>query len=109
MKKLLAATAFAALFAAVPAIAAENSTDNMPPSPQSSGPGVKGDTGNKNGPAAKPLLLNHRNVKQRRHQHRRTGNVSVARRDWREGRTRQHQWPVRQEARRHRHLEVNQK
>ena len=54
MKKLLAATAFAALFAAVHAIAAENSTDNMPPSPQSSGPGVKGDTGNKNGPAAKP-------------------------------------------------------
>jgi hypothetical protein len=41
-------------FAAVPAIAAENTTGSMPPSPQSSGPGVKGDTGNKNGPAAKP-------------------------------------------------------
>jgi hypothetical protein len=53
MKKIIAATAFAALFAAVPAIAAEDST-NMPPSSESSGPGVKGDPGSTSGPAMKP-------------------------------------------------------
>jgi hypothetical protein len=53
MKKIIAATAFAALFAAVPAFAAEDST-NMPPSSESSGPGVKGDAGSTNGPATKP-------------------------------------------------------
>lgn len=51
MKKLIAACAFAALFAAAPAIAADTSTDNQPSSPTSSGPGVKGDPGGKNGPA----------------------------------------------------------
>lgn len=51
MKKLIAACAFAALFGAAPAIAADTSTDNQPPSDTSSGPGVKGAPGSTNGPA----------------------------------------------------------
>jgi hypothetical protein len=54
MKKLIVATAFAALFATAPAIAADMSTDNQPSSPTSSGPGVKGAPGGTNGPSAKP-------------------------------------------------------
>ena len=92
MKKIIAATAFAALFAAVPAFAAEDFT-NMPPSSESSGPGVKGDAGSTNGPATKPEFLD-RNVEQQRQQHGRAGHGTVAGRNGCEGRARQHQWPI---------------
>jgi len=58
MKNVIAATAFAALLVAVPAIAAENSSDNMPPSSTSSGPNVKGAPGGKSGPTADPNATN---------------------------------------------------
>ena len=51
MKKIIAACAFVALLGAAPAIAADTSTNNQPSSSTSSGPGVKGAPGNKNGPA----------------------------------------------------------
>ena len=54
MKEIFTAIAFAVLLTAVPAIAADTSTDNQPASSTSSGPGVKGAPGNKNGPAAQP-------------------------------------------------------
>ena len=54
MKEIFTAIAFAVLLTAVPALAADTSTDNQPASSTSSGPGVKGAPGNKNGPAAQP-------------------------------------------------------
>ena len=51
MKKLIAACTFAALLGAAPAIAADTTNDNRPPSDTSSGPGVKGAPGSTNGPA----------------------------------------------------------
>ncbi len=51
MKKIIAACVFAAVFGAAPAIAADTSTNNQPSSSTSSGPGVKGAPGSKNGPA----------------------------------------------------------
>jgi len=51
MRKMFAACAIAALFGVTPAMAADTSTDNKPASDMSSGPGVKGDVGGKNGPA----------------------------------------------------------
>jgi hypothetical protein len=53
MKTIIAATAFAALFAAAPAIAEDYSSDNKLSSPTSSGPGVKGAPGGTSGPALK--------------------------------------------------------
>ena len=52
MYKILVATAFTALIAAAPAFAADDTAGNKSVSPQSSGPGVSGAPGNKNGPAA---------------------------------------------------------
>ena len=57
MKKIIAVTALGLLVTAGPA-AADTSTDNKPASSTSSGPGVKGAPGNKNGPAAKPMDSN---------------------------------------------------
>ena len=54
MKEIFTAIAFAVLLTAVPALAADTSTNNKPASSTSSGPGVKGAPGNKNGPAAQP-------------------------------------------------------
>jgi hypothetical protein len=54
MKEIFAAIAFAVLLTAVPALAADTSTDSQPASSTSSGPGVKGAPGNKNGPVEKP-------------------------------------------------------
>ena len=54
MKEIFTAIAFAVLLTAVPALAADTSTNNKPASSISSGPGVKGAPGNKNGPAAQP-------------------------------------------------------
>ena len=54
MKEIFTAIAFVVLLTAVPALAADTSTDNQPASSTSSGPGVKGAPGNKNGPAAQP-------------------------------------------------------
>lgn len=54
MRKMIAAWAIVALFGAAPAFAADTSNDNQPPSDTSSGPGVKGAPGNKNGPAMDP-------------------------------------------------------
>jgi hypothetical protein len=60
MKKIIAATALAALFAAAPALAAD--APNVDPgvntgkearTPSDNSVGVKGDRGNKNGPSAK--------------------------------------------------------
>jgi hypothetical protein len=59
MKKIIAATAFAAMFAAVPAIAAESgpnvdpglNTGKQGATPSDNSAGVKGAPGNKNGPA----------------------------------------------------------
>jgi hypothetical protein len=51
MHKIFVATAFAALIAAAPAFAADDTAGNKSVSPQSSGPGVSGAPGNKNGPA----------------------------------------------------------
>ena len=53
MQKFIHAAPFAVLLMAAPAFAADTSTDNKPASSTSSGPGVKGAPGNKNGPAAK--------------------------------------------------------
>ena len=58
MKKIIAVTALGLLVTAGPALAADTSTDNKPASSTSSGPGVKGAPGNKNGPAAKPMDSN---------------------------------------------------
>ena len=54
MKEIFTAIAFAVLLTAVPALAADTSTNNKPASSTSSGPGVKGAPGNKSGPAEKP-------------------------------------------------------
>lgn len=61
MNKIIAATAFAAFFAAAPAIAADApnadpgvTTGKDARTPSDNSVGVKGDTGNKNGPSAKP-------------------------------------------------------
>ncbi|MBS0240500.1 MAG: hypothetical protein JSS54_13575 [Proteobacteria bacterium] len=54
MRKMIAACAIATLFGVAPALAADTSNDNQPPSDTSSGPGVKGAPGNKNGPAMDP-------------------------------------------------------
>lgn len=54
MKKMIAACAIAALFGVTPAVAADSSNDNKPASDMSSGPGVHGDVGGKNGPAMNP-------------------------------------------------------
>jgi hypothetical protein len=51
MYKVVIAAALSAGLAAVPTFAADNST-TIQPSTQSSGPGVKGTEGGKNGPAA---------------------------------------------------------
>ncbi|WP_156150745.1 hypothetical protein [Hyphomicrobium sp. 99] len=51
MKKIIAACAIATLFGIAPVLAADYSSDNKPASETSSGPGVKGAPGSKNGPA----------------------------------------------------------
>jgi hypothetical protein len=56
MRKIILATAFAGALGIVPALAADNATDNsnnVPPSSSSSGPGVKGAPGSTAGPALK--------------------------------------------------------
>jgi len=55
MKKVIIGTAFVALSLA-PVFAAENS----PPTPPNSGPGIKGEPGNKSGPAALPSNQNEK-------------------------------------------------
>ncbi len=59
MKTLVTACALAAVMGIAPALAADNSStnqsnSNLPNSTTSSGPGVKGAPGNKNGPAMTP-------------------------------------------------------
>ena len=51
MKRILTACAVVAAMGVVPALAADSSNNNMPSSATSSGPGVKGEPGSKNGPA----------------------------------------------------------